>query len=132
MFLLDKERVEGGYKVDYGERGGESGCFCWPRKGMRVVIKWTMVRGMERGAFCWRWKKDECSYKADYGERGGGERTFPLAKEKDEGGYKADYDETGVDRGCFCWTRKGLRAVIKRTVVRGVEREGVSVDRGKE
>ena len=72
-------------------------------------------------------KRDECCYKVDYGERCGGERTFPLAKEKDEDGYKADYDEMGVDRGCFCWTRKALRAVIKRIMVRGVWTEGVSV-----
>ena len=55
---------------------------------------------------------------------------FLLVKEKDEGGYKADYDERGVDRGCFCWTRKGLRVVIKRIMVRGVGRAGVSVGQG--
>ena len=87
--------------MDYGEMGGGKSAFL------------SMV------------ERDEGGYKVDHGERGGGERTFPLAKEKDEGGYKADYDEMGVDRGCFCWTRKGLRAVIKRTMVRGVEREGV-------
>ena len=56
---------------------------------------------------------------------------FLLVKEKDEGSYKADYDERGVDRGCFCWSRKGMRAVIKRTMKRGVWTEVVSVGQGK-
>ena len=45
---------------------------------MRVVIKLTMVRGVERSDVL-------------------------LVKETDEGGYKMDYGERGGETGSFCW-----------------------------
>ena len=54
-----------------------------------------------------------------------------MVKERDEGGYKADYEERGVDRGCFCWSRKRMRVAIKRTMMRRVWIEGVSAGQGK-
>lgn len=51
---VGRERVEGGYKADYGKRGGERGC---------------LVRDVERGGVLLVMDKDEGGYQADYGER---------------------------------------------------------------
>ena len=69
---------------------------------MSVVIKWIMVRGVERErVFLLTEERNEGGHKAGYGERVRTE-VFLLTDEKNEGGYKADYGERGGERGCFC------------------------------
>ena len=52
MFLLAKEMDEGGYKVDL-VRGVERGAFCWRRKKDECGYKVDYgERGGESGCFC--------------------------------------------------------------------------------